>query len=118
MTSYWNEMIYNSGDFFLPKPIKTILDKNIYVNSNYSFYINGWTIIHFISGIIIGYLFYNTNCYFYKMFIIHSIWEFWQIIIGMSKPYNLKGDSNLLDLFIDTIVFMLGTYIIKNDLKF
>lgn len=48
------------------------------------------------------------------MFIIHTIWEFWQMLIGMSKPYELVGRSNLVDTIMDTIFFMLGAYIIRN----
>ena len=35
------EIIYNSGDFFLPKPIKQMLDKHIYDTPNKLLYING-----------------------------------------------------------------------------
>jgi hypothetical protein len=112
----WEKMIYHSGDFFLPKSIKEFLDKNIYMTRNYSFYINGWTFIHYLSGMIIGsiYLYLGKKIhffYYYYLFIIHTIWELWQMLIGMSKPYKLTGDSNLIDTFVDTIVFMFGAYI-------
>ena len=45
------------------------------------------------------------------MLIIHTIWEVWQIFIGMSKPFSLTGDNNSIDIFVDTAAFMLGTYI-------
>ena len=41
------------------------------------------------------------------------MWEFWQIIIGMSRPYSLTGRSNLIDTFVDTILFMSGALITK-----
>lgn len=111
----WKEMIYNSGDFFLPKPIKKLLDKNLYETKNYSFYISGWTFVHYFSGMLLGiyylYLDKSVQFYYYNLFIIHTIWELWQILIGMSKPWKLTGPSNLIDTFVDTIVFMLGTYI-------
>lgn len=47
------------------------------------------------------------------MFILHTLWEFWQIIIGMSRPYSLSGSSNLIDTFVDAIVFMSGAVIAK-----
>lgn len=46
----WNKMVYDSGDFFLPKPIKQMLDKHIYDTPNKLLYINGWTFIHYFSG--------------------------------------------------------------------
>lgn len=112
----WNKMLYNSGDFFLPKPIIKVLNFYIYKNKNNSFYINGWSLIHLLSGIILGtlylYLNINTTSYYYNLFIIHTLWELWQILIGMSKPWKLTGDSNLIDIFVDTLIFMFGTYII------
>ena len=111
----WNQMIYNSGDFFFPKFIINILDKYIYVTQNNSFYINGWTLLHYFSGMILGavylYLDKELKFYYYKLFIIHTLWELWQMLIGMSKPWKLTGDSNLIDTFVDTTVFMIGTYI-------
>ena len=108
-------MIYNSGDFFFPKFIINILDKYIYVTQNNSFYINGWTLLHYFSGMILGavylYLDKELKFYYYKLFIIHTLWELWQMLIGMSKPWKLTGDSNLIDTFVDTTVFMIGAFI-------
>jgi hypothetical protein len=111
----WEKMIYKSGDFFLPKPIKQFLDKSVYMTDNYSFYINGWSFVHFFSGMLVGalyiYLDKPMKFYYYKMFVIHTIWELWQMLIGMSKPWKLTGDSNLIDTFVDTIVYMFGSYL-------
>lgn len=111
----WEDVIYRSGDVFLPKPIKTFLDTPLYESKNTSFYINVWTIVHVISGLIGGYIYlyweYNKRNYYYNLFIIHSIWEAWQIFIGMSKPFSLTGHNNSIDIFVDTAAFMLGTYI-------
>lgn len=114
-------IIYNSGDVFLPPLIKKILDKDIIGNSKKTFYISGWTFMHFFSGIISAYFlikyFKNNNKplvlsnYLLYSFILHSLWELWQIIIGMSRPYTLYGRSNIIDTLIDTISFMLGSYI-------
>lgn len=112
----WNKILYNSGDFFLPKSFIKILDKNIYMSVNNSFYINGWTIIHYFSGLLLGflylYLYKNIYFYYYILFIIHTLWELWQIFIGMAKPWKLTGSSNLIDTFVDTFFFMFGTYTI------
>jgi hypothetical protein len=45
------------------------------------------------------------------MLIIHTVWEFWQMLIGMSKPYKLTGSSNLIDIIMDTLLFMFSAYI-------
>jgi hypothetical protein len=64
-----------------------------------------------ILGAVYLYLDKGLNFYYYYLFIIHTIWELWQMLIGMSKPWKLTGDSNLIDTFVDTIFFMIGTYI-------
>jgi len=117
MNEYINNMIYNSGDVFLPKHIRDLLSTDLIGDSKKTFYISGWSMIHFISGIICGYLYMyldkNKQLYYYKLFILHSIWELWQAFIGMSKPYKLTGPSNLIDTILDTTFFMAGTFIVR-----
>ena len=48
------------------------------------------------------------------MFILHTFWELWQAIIGMSRPYKLTGRSNLVDTILDTIFFIFGAYVVRN----
>ena len=121
---YIKEILYSSGDIFLPENVKTILQRDIIGSSKKTFYISGWSMNHFISGILIGYLYlhfkYDVTRYTLNMLIIHTCWEVWQILIGMSKPYKLTGSSNLVDTIIDTLLFMGGSYItlkIVNKLK-
>ena len=54
-------IIYNSGDVFLPDNIKEILSYNLIGSHKKTFYISGWSIVHFINGIIFGYL-YLYSC--------------------------------------------------------
>jgi hypothetical protein len=113
---YLYKIIYNSGDVFLPEAVKNILQKDIIGSSKKTFYISGWSIVHFINGIIFGYLYlyfkYDIRSYFLTMFILHTLWELWQSIIGMAKPYKITGRSNIVDTIMDTILFMCGTYTI------
>ena len=110
------DIIYSSGNVFLPKKMQDILTTDLIGTSKKTFYVSGWSIVHFISGIIFGYLYLYFNgdirLYTFKLFIIHTLWEFWQMLIGMSKPYKLTGRSNLIDTIMDTIFFMLGAYIV------
>jgi hypothetical protein len=112
------KIIYNSGDVFLPDNIKQILTYDIIGSHKKTFYISGWSIVHFINGIIVGYLYlylhYDKKYYIINLFILHTLWEFWQIIIGMARPYSLSGRSNLIDTFVDTLLFMTGALITKN----
>jgi hypothetical protein len=107
-----NKIAYNTGDFLLPEKIKTRL-RRVYYRNDYM-YLNGWSFVHFFSGVLTGYLYlklnYDRKLYLYKMLIIHTIWELWQMLIGMTKPYKPVGFS---DFIVDTIMFMLGAIIIK-----
>jgi len=110
-------IIYNSGDIFLPEKIKNILGTDLLGNSKKSFYVSGWSIVHFVNGIIIGYLYLyfkgDSRLYIFKLLVIHTMWELWQMLIGMSKPYKLTGRSNLIDTVMDTLFFMSGAYVIR-----
>ena len=113
-----HDIIYNSGDFFLPKRVKKILDTDLIGTHKKTFYISGWSIVHTITGIIMGYMYlyfkFDSKSYFLKLFIMHTFWELWQMVIGMSKPYRLTGGGNLIDTIMDTILFMVGVYIVHN----
>ena len=114
---YLQNIIYNSGDAFLPEKIKKILVTDLIGTSKQTFYISGWSIVHIVNGIIIGYIYLYFNgdrrLYMFNLFTLHTLWEFWQILIGMAKPYKLTGPSNLIDTIMDTILFMLGAYILR-----
>jgi hypothetical protein len=110
-------LIYNSGDAFLPEKVKNILGMDLIGTSKKTFYVSGWSIVHLMSGIIIGYLYLyfkgDARLYTFKLFIIHTLWECWQMLIGMSTPYKLTGRSNIIDTIMDTIFFMLGAYFVR-----
>ena len=114
---YLQNIIYNSGNTFLSEKVKNILGTDLIGTSKKTFYVSGWSIVHFINGLIIGYIYLyfkgDSRFYIFKLFIIHTIWEFWQMLIGMSKPYKLTGRSNLIDTIMDTILFMSGAYLVR-----
>ena len=104
------DIIYSSGDVFLPETVKNILGMDLIGTSEKTMYVSGWSIVHLISGILSGYIYlyfkWDSSFYIYKLFILHTIWEFWQMLIGMSKPYKLTGRSNLVDTIMDTVFFL------------
>lgn len=114
-----HRLIYSSGDIFLPAKIRDFLSIDLIGSSSKTFYISVWSIVHLLSGILVGsiYKYFKdplTKDYYLNMLLIHSTWEFWQILIGMSKPFRLSGRSNLMDTIIDTILFMIGSIIALN----
>jgi len=113
---YIKEIIFSSGEILLPDSVKNPLMANIIGSSKKTFYISGWSIIHIINGLIVGFLYlffnYDIKRYAINMLIIHTCWEVWQMLIGMSKHYKLTGSNNLIDIIMDTLLFMLGAYVI------
>ena len=111
----FSKILLNSGDAFLPMRVKGVLNTFLYNTPNNSFYINGWSILHLLSGILLGllYLFLGKEetTFYFHLFILHTIWELWQVFIGMAKPWRRTGDSNLIDSIVDTGMFMMGAYV-------
>jgi hypothetical protein len=102
------DVLFRSGDLFLPKQVRNILEYYYIGNNNSILYVTNWTIVHFLSGILVAwYLFgkMNTfNVYIYS-FVIHTLWEIWQII-GKNTPIStLRGQ---VDVLVDTISYMIG----------
>lgn len=114
------QILYKSGDAFLPKLLRDFLDRGFYPDKTETFYINGWTGVHFIFGIVFGLIFMHwfhyDKKYYFNLFIIHTLWELWQVLIGMAKPWTLSGSSNLLDSIVDTVVFMVGGYLVRQHI--
>jgi len=79
--------------------------------SNYN--IDQWTIVHLISGFLIGLVldqFIQTT--YILMFILHTIWEYfeYQLYIASSNDLYLETLDNKI---YDTISFMVGYYIYR-----
>jgi len=110
-----SKILFNSGDVFLPPRVKRVLNTYLYNTPNNSFYINGWSIVHLFSGILLGllYLFLGKEepSFYVHLLILHTIWELWQVFIGMAKPWRRTGNSNLIDSVVDTGMFMMGAYV-------
>lgn len=120
-----HDILYSSGDVFLPESLKKFLAIDLVGDCRKTFYISNWSLVHLLSGILAGYIliYFNfsktgllgTQEYYLKMFAIHTIWEMWQIFIGMSNPLRLTGRSNIIDILIDTLLFMTGAWLIRQQ---
>jgi hypothetical protein len=120
------EILYYSGDLFLPTPLMKFLRLHIIGDATTTFYISNWSIVHFLSGFFFGFLiktylidktpyktFWHVNNYYIKLFSLHSAWELWQIFIENSDPFTFKEHGNIVDIFMDTVLFMIGGYLYK-----
>jgi hypothetical protein len=103
--------LFDSGDIFLPEPLRKLLSTHIIGNDESTFYITYWSIVHFISGMLCAVAllrFTRLRPIYSYGFIIHTTWELWQVNIGMAKPMNISGENNIVDSVVDTILFLLG----------
>jgi hypothetical protein len=109
-------LLYRSGDIFLTGKIKEFLDKVLIGTYDSGFYVSYWSLLHFLSGVLVAMILNYTNIstqnkYIYG-FIIHTIWEFWQMFIGMTKTHKrIYGKDGLIDTIVDTLFFMFGMFI-------
>ena len=103
--------IYKSGDIWLPKSVIEYLHTYVVGDETSLFYINYWHGMHFLSGLLFGLLFlyiYRFQYPIYTYIFLHTLWELWQISIGMTET-NLRG---LIDIFVDTSMGLFGLYLI------
>lgn len=108
-----DDILYRSGDVFLPKSVRTVLEQYYIGNDKSVFYITNWSFVHLLSGIITGYVLiqvYPDLPYYTTGFIIHTLWEFWQIFIGMTKWKTARGQ---MDIVVDTVMFMIGMFLMQ-----
>ena len=92
---------YASGDLFLPKTLRNLLETYLIGNDKSLFYISLWSFMHSLSGVLFSFV--NNSLWDY--IVVHTIWEIWQIYIGMTPIHKLRG---VIDIFTDTIMGILG----------
>jgi len=109
ITDWW----YQSGDLFFPKAWIKALETPIIGHYNTAIYVNYWSLMHLLVGVLwgIGASYFEIDHIYAVGFILHTVWELWQVIIGMSTPWILTGHNGFTDLVLDTGFFMLGVYI-------
>lgn len=99
--------MFASGDAFLPKWVRNILETYIIGDDTSYFYISLWSFVHMSTGVVYGY-FTKWSVAFYIW--LHSIWELWQILIGMTNIDTLRG---AIDIVVDTIMGVLGVVVVR-----
>jgi hypothetical protein len=108
MVSY-QDVLFRSGDLFLPKGVRRVLEYYYIGNDKTVFYITNWSIIHYLTGILFAYLLrnYKSSEIYIMSFLLHCIWEAWQIFGENTKIGTLRGK---VDTFTDTVLYMLGVF--------
>ena len=98
------DALKESGNIFLPKSVTTFLYKYIVGNNISIFYINYWSIMHLLSGVVFGMIVPSRWSYFWSGLLVHTLWELWQKFIGMTK-WDVRG---AIDTLMDFVMFELG----------
>jgi hypothetical protein len=107
-----NDFLCKTGDLLLPKSLRRNLETYVVGNEKTSVYVTYWSVIHFVSGLLIVY-FFDTS--YWNGFLIHTVWEIYQILIRNTPIHTLRGK---LDIVMDTTLFMLGMVVGKTILAF
>lgn len=92
--------IYKSGDAFAPEYVKKFLDTYLYGSADTLVYANIWSLVHMLSGVLTRLLTKDARV----ALLVHTLWECWQLYIGMTRP-NLRG---FIDILSDTLYFFIG----------
>jgi hypothetical protein len=108
------DLLYLSGDLFLPKHLRAFLERYWIGNTTSLFYVTNWSILHALTGILIGYIlktYYPDTSYYTTGLYIHTVWEVWQLAVR-NTPGTFRG---IIDVFTDTAFFMAGMMIMKPE---
>ena len=99
-----SQFFWNLGGAFLPEKVHKVLDKPWFKIKGAE--IGGWSAFHFLMGVLTA-LFINS---YICAFVIHTVWEAYQVAIGMTK---LQYSSARWDTLFDTIFYMVGFFVGK-----
>ena len=102
------DVLYKSGDLFTSGKVKKFLETVVIGSYEGCFYISVWTLMHMISGIIL-YRIVGNKLSLMEYIGIHTVWEVWQIYIGMSNGHKrICGRNGLVDTIMDTLFYIIG----------
>jgi hypothetical protein len=103
----WEDILFRSGDVFLPASVRKVLEHYYIGNDRSLVYFTNWSIIHFLSGVLLGYIlitYYPNLDYYWTGFYWHTVWEVWQLFVR-NTPRTPRG---FIDICVDTSMTMLG----------
>ena len=107
-----NSFAYKLGDGLIPDPYKKTLYTNWFTAElapDAKIQLNYWSWMHFFSGVVFALAFPQAT--FLLWFVIHFIWELYQIAIGMSDVIT-DTKTEIIDISFDTLFAMAGWYLI------
>ena len=103
----FQDVLFLSGDLFLPKSVRRVLEHYYVGNDRTLIYITNWSLVHFFTGVLTAWVLethypgYDT---LFTAFLLHTMWEIWQLAVR-NTPWTLRG---FLDIGMDTLLFLGG----------
>lgn len=103
----FQDVLFLSGDLFLPKSVRRVLEHYYVGNDRTLIYITNWSLVHFFTGVLTAWVLethypgYDT---LFTAFLLHTMWEIWQLAVR-NTPWTLRG---FLDVGMDTLLFLGG----------
>lgn len=113
MPSY-EDILFRSGDLFLPTWLRDFLEYYYIGNSKSVFYVSNWSFIHFFTGVLVAESLLKWRKGYTRFeiilitFLIHTLWELWQIYGKNTPIHTLRGQ---VDVLVDTMFYMAGVLV-------
>ena len=101
------DLLFLSGDLFLPKRVRSFLEIYHVGNDRTLLYITNWSLMHAVSGVLTAWVlgaYYPGYDTLWTGFLLHTMWEIWQLAVR-NTPWTLRG---FLDVGMDTLLFLGG----------
>lgn len=106
-------MLCRTGDLLLPASVLRVLEVYWIGNDRSLLYLNTWSIVHAVSGVITALLLQRYAPGWpvvASSFWIHTAWELWQGLVRNTPWWTLRG---WVDIGLDTTMFMLGVLLAR-----
>lgn len=111
-----SNIFLRSTDVFLPPRVVETLNRVVVGNKKTGWYVDGWSGMHVLAGVLCGFLFiafgFRGFGGFLAALLIHTAWEFWQVHVGLTYIPGFDLVANRYDALTDTAFFLLGVWIV------
>ncbi len=114
MKSSKETLAWRLGDAFVPEPFRTRLYIPWFeaqLNETTKIELNYWSWVHFASGMLFALLFRHRPLgTAWHWLAVHSLWELYQVSIGMTDLRDTNRNTEIIDIIFDTAFAMAGFY--------
>lgn len=104
-----------STDVFLPPRVVETLNRVVVGNKKTGWYVDGWSGMHVLTGLLCGVFLLALGLRgfggFLVALLIHTVWELWQVHVGLTYIPSFNPVTNRHDALTDTAFFLLGVWL-------